>query len=260
MKERSAMSVDIRPRSRFVGRLDLLAVDLIGSADFYHRLFDWEFTGDFAAEEPTLARGDPDEGVVVVFSTDGVLGQTFGRQAQWEVFFDVASVDETSERAWRHGGDVLHSPVECADGSRLAVIRDPTGAVFGVVEDIPLGRAIDVTVGDRGRLVGLELHTSSRDVAAEFYLEVFNWTTSPDQDPCAALFNRAGRPIAGLVGDPSPVLTHPMWIAYFGVPAIREACEAVEWLGGAVLAVTAGNRCAALVADPGGAVFGLCEH
>jgi predicted enzyme related to lactoylglutathione lyase len=256
------MSVDIRSQARVVGRLDLLAVDLIGSADFYHRLFDWEFTGDFAAEEATLVRGDPDEGLLVVVTGDGVLGQTFGRKGQWEVFFDVASVDETSERAWRHGGDVLHSPVAGLDGSRLAVIRDPTGAVFGVIEDIPPGRAADATACDRGRLVGMELHTSLRDVAAEFYIEVFNWETSQDQDPSAVLFSRAGRPIAGLVADPSPVLSHPTWIAYFGVPEISEACGAVEWLGGTVLAVTAGDgsRSAALVADPGGAVFGLCEQ
>lgn len=255
------MTVDVRAQARVVGRLDLLAVDLIGSADFYHRLFDWEFTGDFAAEDVTLVRGDPDEGVVVVVTGDGVVGQTFGRKGQWEVFFDVASVDETSERAWRHGGDVLHAPIDCADGSRLAVIRDPTGAVFGVIEDIPAGRAADATACDRGRLVGMELHTSSREAATTFYLEVFNWTTTPDHDPSALMLSRAGRPIAGVVVDPSPVLSHPTWVAFFDVPDVAEACEAVEWLGGTVLAVTAGdtNRRAALVADPGGAVFGLCE-
>jgi predicted enzyme related to lactoylglutathione lyase len=256
------MSVDIRSQARVIGRLELLAVDLIGSADFYHRLFDWEFTGDFSADETTLVRGDPDEGLVVVVAGDGLLGEPLGRSEQWEVFFDVASVDETSERAWRHGGDVLLSPHACPDGSRMAIIRDPSGAVFGVVEEVPRGRATDAVACDRGRLVGMELHTSSADAASEFYGEVFNWATSPDPDPTAVLFTRAGRPIAGLVADPSPVLSKPMWIAYFGVADVSEACEAVEWLGGTVLAVTATghSRPAALVADPGGAVFGLSER
>ncbi len=254
------MTVDTR--TRVIGRLDLLTKDLIGAADFYYRLFDWEFTGDFSAPDTTLVRGDPDEGVAVVLTGDGVLGETLGRVARWEVFFSVASVDETAERAWRHGGDVIHSPVAIEDGSRVALIRDPTGAVFGVVEDVPPGRAADAAECDRGRMVGIELHTTSSEVAAGFYLEVFNWTTSADPDPAAVVFNRAGVPFAGLVADPSPVLAAPAWVVYFGVPNIAEACQAVEWLGGAVLAVTAADETgpAAMVTDPGGAVFGLLER
>jgi predicted enzyme related to lactoylglutathione lyase len=251
--------VTVDTRSRVVGRLDLLTIDLIGAADFYYKLFDWEFTGDFASPETTLMRGDPDEGVAVVLTGDGVLGETLGRVGRWEVFFSVASVDESAERAWRHGGDVIHSPVEIADGSRVALIRDPTGAVFGVIEDVPPGRAADAIECDRGRMAGIELHTTSLDLAADFYLEVFNWTTTEDPEPSAVLFSRAGIPFAGLVADPSPVLAAPAWVVYFGVPNVGEACEAVEWLGGAVLAVTGsgGTRPAALVADPGGAIFGL---
>lgn len=241
-------------------RLDLLTQDLIGAADFYHKLFGWEFTGDFSTADTTLVRGDPDEGLAVVLTADGILGETLGRLGRWEVFFSVASVDETVERAWRHGGDVIHAPVTISDGSRVALIRDPLGAVFGVVEDVPPSRAADATEVDRGRMVGVELHTTSREVAADFYLEVFNWTTTADPDPSAGLFNRGGAPCAGLVADPSPVLPAPAWIVYFGVPDVDEACEAAEWLGGSVVAVVArGAGSAALVADPGGAVFGLSE-
>jgi predicted enzyme related to lactoylglutathione lyase len=254
------MTVD--SRTRVVGRLDLLTMDLIGAADFYYRLFDWEFTGDFSSPETTLMRGDPDEGVAVVLTGDGVLGETLGRVARWELFFSVASVDETAERAWRHGGDVIHSPSEVEDGSRVGLIRDPTGAVFGIVEGMPPGRAVDAIECDRGRIAGIELHTTSSEVASAFYYEVFNWTTSPAPDPAVMFLNRAGVPFAGLVADPSPVLSAPTWVVYFEVSAVQEACEAVEWLGGVVLAVTASDhpRPAALVTDPRGAVFGLLER
>ena len=253
------MTVDTR--FRVVGRLDLLTMDLIGTADFYHQLFGWEFTGDFSSPDTTLMRGDPDEGVAVVLTGDGVLGETLGRVGRWEMFFSVASVDETAERSWRRGGDVIHSPVLIEGGSRVALIRDPTGAVFGVVEDVPPGRAADAVGCERGRMVGIELHTTSGEVAADFYCEVFNWTTSADPDPSAVLFNRAGIAFAGLVADPSPVLAAPTWVVYFGAPSVGDACEAVEWLGGSVLAITRadGAGFAALVADPGGAVFGLSE-
>jgi hypothetical protein len=253
------VTVDMRTRARVVGRLDLLTLDLIGTADFYYNLFEWEFTGDFTSPETTLLRGDPDEGITVVFTGDGVLGESLGRTNRWEVFFSVASVDETAERAWRHGGDVIHTPVEITDGSRVALIRDPTGALFGVAEEVLSGRPAGATGRERGRMVGIELHTTAGEVAERFYHDVFNWTTSADVDPSAVVFNRAGVPCAGLVADPSPILTAPAWVVYFGVPDVREACEAIEWLGGAVLAVTAADRRrpAALVTDPGGAVFGL---
>lgn len=256
------MSVDVRSQARVVGRLDLLTFDLIGSADFYHRLFGWEFTGDFAGADTTLVRGDPDEGLTVVLTGDGVLGETLGRVARWEVFFDVANVDETIERAWRHGGDVLHSAVGLSDGSRVALLRDPAGAVFGIVEDLPPGRSADTPVRDQGRLVGVELHTSLADLCTGFYFEVFNWSTLPDPDPSAVLLGRAGLPIAGLVTDPSPLLPRPTWVSYFGVSNMAEACQAIEWLGGAVLAITATalRPGAALVRDPAGAVFGLAHR
>lgn len=256
------MTVDIRSRARVVGRLDLLTMDLIGAADFYYRLFDWEFTGDFTSPDTTLVRAAPDEGVAVVLTSDGVLGESLGKVARWEVFFSVASVDETIERAWRHRGDVVHSPVEIADGSRVALIRDPSGALFGVIEDVPSGWSEASQESDRGRMVGIELHTTSREGAAAFYREVFNWTTSTDPDPSAELFNRAGVPFAGLVADPSPVLVSPAWVLYFATPNVGEACEALEWLGGSVLAVTATGEAwpAALVSDPGGAVFGLSKR
>ncbi|MDH3247785.1 MAG: hypothetical protein OEQ47_02425 [Acidimicrobiia bacterium] len=253
------MTVDTR--SRVVGRLDLSTVDLIGAADFYFRLFGWEFTGDFSSPDTTLVRGDPDEGLAVVLTCNGVLGETPGRIGRWKVFFSVASVDETAERAWRHGGDVIHAPAEIEDGSRFALIRDPTGAVFGVVEDMPPGREPDTAECDRGRMIGIELHTASSEVAADFYLDVFNWTTSADPDPSCVLFSRAGVPFAGLVFEPSPILIAPAWVVYFGVADVGDTCEAIEWLGGSVLAVTSAEDTApaALVADPWGAVFGLSE-
>lgn len=252
------MTVDTRTRA--VGRLELSTVDLIGAADFYFRLFGWEFTGDFSS--PTLVRIDPDEGVAVALTGDGAVGETLDRISRWEVFFSVASVDETAERAWRHGGDVIHTPAETKDGSRVALIRDPTGAVFGVVEDLPRGRGAGTAEGDRGRVVGIALHTTSSASAADFYLEVFNWTTSAEADPSAVSFNRAGLPFAELLADPYPALRASTWVVYFGVVDVGDACGAVEWLGGTVLAVGSaeGTGMVALVVDPGGAVFGISER
>ena len=112
--------------------------------------------------------------------------------------------------------------------------------------------------GDRTNLTAAGL-AAFPALAGPVDLGVGTYGYVADPDPSAVLFNRAGRPFAGLVADPSPVLTAPSWIVYFGVPDVAEACEAVEWIGGTVLAVTGARSAgqAALVADPGGAVFGL---
>ncbi|MEV6167137.1 VOC family protein [Streptomyces sp. NPDC051954] len=50
----------------------------------------------------------------------------------WLPYFAVADVDVTAATAAGAGGTVLMEPTSVPDGPRIAVLRDPQGAVFGV--------------------------------------------------------------------------------------------------------------------------------
>ncbi|MFE0191852.1 VOC family protein [Streptomyces sp. NPDC058989] len=52
--------------------------------------------------------------------------------AHWLPYFAVADVDETAARAAESGGTLLVPPTDVPDGPRIAVVRDPQGASFGI--------------------------------------------------------------------------------------------------------------------------------
>lgn len=50
----------------------------------------------------------------------------------WLPYFAVTDVDATADVAQSAGGAVVLAPVSVPDGPRIAVLRDPQGAAFGV--------------------------------------------------------------------------------------------------------------------------------
>jgi len=53
----------------------------------------------------------------------------------WFIYFQVADLDASVTKAQTSGGTVLRQPVSLPDGSRIALIRDPGGNVFGLVSE-----------------------------------------------------------------------------------------------------------------------------
>ncbi|MFJ3309872.1 VOC family protein [Streptomyces sp. NPDC086549] len=74
----------------------------------------------------------------------GIGGEDFGGMADmgdrfppevpphWMPYFAVADVDATAQVAVAAGGSVLMEPMSMGDVRRIAVLRDPQGAAFGV--------------------------------------------------------------------------------------------------------------------------------
>ncbi len=81
------------------------------------------FSGDFLL----LVDGKAEAGVTA-------LPMQTGGRAGWLWFVRVAGIDEVVRAVERHGGRVLRKPGMDLMGGRLAVVADPRGAVFGLVE------------------------------------------------------------------------------------------------------------------------------
>ena len=52
----------------------------------------------------------------------------------WLPYFAVEDVDSTTDAALRSGAKSLQDPTSVPDGPRVAVLRDPQGAIFGVYQ------------------------------------------------------------------------------------------------------------------------------
>ena len=106
--------------------------DPVRAAEFYQAVFGYEVDEIQLNETDTPFR-------VLKVGGRGVAGvrepvsQTSGGPPHWSTVFAVADADATVARARELGGDVLMEPLDLPNIGRIAVISDPTGAVFQVM-------------------------------------------------------------------------------------------------------------------------------
>ncbi|MEV7399842.1 VOC family protein [Streptomyces sp. NPDC091267] len=93
---------------------------------FYPAVFDW--TVDASAEYPQWGIDGADFGGVLT------MDENFPPEVppHWLPYFAVADVDATAATAQGAGGELLMPPTSIPHGPRIAVIRDPQGAAFGI--------------------------------------------------------------------------------------------------------------------------------
>ena len=85
----------------------------------------------------------------------------------WNTYISVKNVDEAVTRAKGLGATVLAPPFDVMDAGRMAVLQDPTGAVFQIWEP---KRSIGAKIlGEPGALCWTELTTSDTRAAEAFY-------------------------------------------------------------------------------------------
>jgi hypothetical protein len=140
----------------------------------------------------------------------------------------------------------------------MAVLQDPTGAVFQVWQP---NKSIGTRVqGEPGALCWTELATRDAKTARTFYTQLFGWATKGGED-YTELSNGASQ-IGGIMpmpaGMPAEVPAH--WMPYFMVDSVDAAVTRAKGFGAAIRMpgtdiADAGRF--AVVADPQGATFAV---
>ncbi|GAA2452724.1 VOC family protein [Actinomadura vinacea] len=234
--------------------LDLGIPDLQQAAEFYGRLFGWEFQ-DYGAEaghyHACLLRGEPVAGMME--------NPDAGADHWWSVYFATDDCDGTVKRVTDAGGSVVEPPMDVMDQGRMAILKDASGAQFGLWEGrAHIGSRI---VNEPGSFVWNELVAPDSGRAADFYRSVFDCTLEPIQGEMdyIVLHRPDGHGIGGVMGVPGTA--SPAWYTYFDVENTDEAAELVRENGGMVLAEpedTPYGRMAT-VNDPFGVEFRLMK-
>jgi predicted enzyme related to lactoylglutathione lyase len=114
------------------GSPSLLATDPASEAVFYQSLFGYTVVGaptDSGFERIRLSSGSHERATVRQVSTDVVA-----MRPQWISYVRVSSTADLARVAVKLGGRVLVAPGVAAQGASIAILADPTGAAFGVVE------------------------------------------------------------------------------------------------------------------------------
>ncbi|MFI0789238.1 VOC family protein [Streptomyces lydicus] len=109
-----------------LGWAELATRDEEAAKHFYTRVFGWSVGTH--EDYPQFGLDGADFGGMSAldeFYPDDV-------RAHWLPYFAVADVDGTAARAADSGGMLLVPPTDVPDGPRVAVVRDPQGAHFGM--------------------------------------------------------------------------------------------------------------------------------
>ncbi|MEU5275678.1 VOC family protein [Streptomyces asoensis] len=109
-----------------LGWVELLTRDAVRAEAFYTTVFGWTVAS--SENYVQWGVGGADFGGMVA------MDEKFPPEVppHWLPYFAVTDVDESARTAIGAGGTALMEPVSVPDGPRIAVLRDPQGAAFGV--------------------------------------------------------------------------------------------------------------------------------
>ncbi len=185
----------------------------------------------------------------------------------WMIYFDVDDADAAAVKVKALGGQVFREPADIPGTGRYAVLSDPQGAVFGVLQPAPMDPQPPVESGawnQQKESHGNWVELMSTDPAAgfEFYSELLGWTKGDamDMGPMGTyqLFRWQGGDIGGMMGlGNAPV---PCWLPYFGVNGVTPAMDRIREGGGEILhgpVEVPGGAFIAFARDPQGAHFSI---
>jgi predicted enzyme related to lactoylglutathione lyase len=98
--------------------------------DFYRRLFDWKLS-DMKVGPGVYTEIHAGEGLEA-----GLMGTPGKESSYWTTYVRVDDVQSATKRAKELGGTALQENVEIPNTGRFSLVRDPTGAVFGLFQKL----------------------------------------------------------------------------------------------------------------------------
>jgi hypothetical protein len=206
--------------------VELATTDQAAAKTFYGSLFGWE------PRDQPMGPGE----VYTLLEKEGrdaaaaytLRPDQKGVPPHWQVYVAVGSADTAAARAKELGATVLAPPFDVMDSGRMAVLQDPTGAVFAVWE-ARRHRGLAV-VDEPGAFCWAELLTRDTSKAAAFYQALFGWGAGGEARYIE--WKHGDRSIGGLMeiqkdwgGVP------PHWLVYFQVESVDRSVEKAKTLG-----------------------------
>lgn len=237
--------------------VDLNTPELEAAMSFYSQLLDWELeTTPSPMGDYVIARQHGNQ-------VAGLMEREAGMEnvpPMWTMYINVGDVDETTSRAREAGGEILEPPFDIPDG-RIAVVADPTGALFGIIAT-PLEHSDQKWFSwQSGGVCWVELLTRDPSKAESFYTAAFGWKAETEdyEGTEYTTFELEGEDVAGMMRMPDevPAAAPSHWAIYFAVDDCTVTEKRAAELGGQVLRPTTRMEAGefAVLADPQGATF-----
>ena len=230
---------------------------------FYSTLFGWTVN-----ENPMGPAGIYD--IYKLEGRDAAAGYELSAERQgqgvpvhWLLYIATDDVDALAARVPGLGGQVVRGPFDVMDKGRMAVVLDPSGAMFSLWQTKGPSSGIS---GVHGTFCWADLSTGDVPAAKAFYEGLFGWKISTaENDPTGYLHLQNGEEFIGGI-QPAEFRNPnapPHWLIYFYVNDCDASAEQAKQLGATILqdpmTIEKVGRMA-VVADPQGAVFAIFKN
>jgi predicted enzyme related to lactoylglutathione lyase len=152
---------------------ELGTTDQAAAKEFYTQLFGWSvFDAPMGPDRFYTMFKLKDRDVAAAYT----LGpQMQGVPPHWNVYFAAPEVDETAAKVPELGGAIVQPPFDVMDVGRMAIAKDPEGAMFSLwQEKRHSGAGI---MSEDNAVLWSELATRDTAKAAEFYKGLLGWET-----------------------------------------------------------------------------------
>jgi predicted enzyme related to lactoylglutathione lyase len=244
--------------------VDLMTGDVAGATAFYTDLFGWDVdehrdeTGGHIYSMFLL-------GGAAVAGLGGLPPGMEGMPTSWNSYVSVTDAVASVAAVEQAGGKVLMPAMQVFDVGWMAVVADPTGAVFRLWQ--PLAHPGAGVVNEPNTYGWNELLSSDIEAAKKFYAEMFGWVYQGMDmghgDYWVVQGGESGG-LAGLMGRPPgmPDEAPDAWFVYFLVSDLNAVLEKAARTGGQALfgpESVPGVGVIATVGHPVGGVFALMQ-
>ena len=244
---------------------ELMTNDVESAVRFYEAVVGWKVSGGgakSASGKDYRMIGRDDGGQAGGILQLGADMAAHGARPTWLGYLYTANVDATAAAIKADGGAVHLGPMDLAVG-RIAMVSDPTGAPFYIMNPIPPSGQKDAIsdVFDRKavqRVSWNELSTSDLERAKAFYAKHFGFRFEREMDMGKqgpyCFIEHAGQEIGAMMRRPEPGASR--WnFALRTKGTIGAARRAVEANGGKVIVPphqVPGGDCIVICDDPQG--------
>jgi uncharacterized protein len=241
--------------------VDLSTSDPDAAKAFYEALFGWTHE-DLPTGNGTYTMFRLNGKDVAAVSQQQPDEAAQGIPPHWNNYITVEDVDASAGKVSALGGTVLLEPFEVLDAGRMAVVADPTGAVFMLWQaKNNIGAGL---VNEPGALSWNEEGTKDVGKAKEFYGGLFGWSYEDFADGTYSVIHLGDKTNGGIrPQSEQEAAIPPNWLPYFAIQDCDAGVAKATELGGTVMVppmdvqVEGADGRIAILADPQGAAFAL---
>ena len=246
-------------RGRFVWH-QLMTRDVPGAKKYYSKLVGWKTMPWPLDPAYTVCHADAGPVAGIMEIPAEVPAEV---PSHWVQYIGTRDVDATADAAVRAGGSVMKAPTDMQGAGRYAVLKDPQGAMFAII-DPENARPEAAGPPPLGTFSWHELATTDNEAAFAFYSGLFGWDAMQRMDMgpngIYLIFGQNGVQRGGMYIPAPNTQMPPSWMPYAHVPDADKAYALATSIGSTTLVppmdVPGGSRIACLL-DPTGAPFSV---